>query len=314
LTIDIEYKTVAPLSKESKLLMAKRLTQMNQEDKNRFLREESLNKLEAFIYKCKELTWDDSVETYATPTELESLKKEAAIQSEWLEDTSETATEAEFKEHKLKLSILADPIFKRISEHQQRPTYVTKFNKDISDIQKVSQSVKDNINNTDISETEIKELDEFIDKKIQWLAGKEELQTKVELFQDAVLTISDIKVEIREMRKFSKNYDLKKRRKIVVPVKKDKNGKSNGEKSDEYGGMSKEEFENFMKATKMSKEELLEMMKNYKKPEGEGEDVKVEDETEGDGKAEGQAGALEKEFEDLEKEVVDESTKGHEEL
>ncbi|KAH8432330.1 Hsp70 family protein [Aspergillus melleus] len=101
-----------------------RLDAFDTSDRNRFLREEALNELEAFIYRTRDLTEDGEFVKVLKADQLAALKERTTTASDWLYEDGADATTAEFKERLKALKDIVNPALKRKSENADRPARV----------------------------------------------------------------------------------------------------------------------------------------------------------------------------------------------
>ncbi|PLB48163.1 putative Hsp70 family chaperone Lhs1 [Aspergillus steynii IBT 23096] len=101
-----------------------RLSAFDTSDRNRILREEALNELEAFIYRSRDLAEDEEFISVLKEDQLVALKEKAAAASDWLYGEGDDATTAEFKDKLKSLKDIVTPALKRKSENSDRPARV----------------------------------------------------------------------------------------------------------------------------------------------------------------------------------------------
>ncbi|KAI9789553.1 MAG: lumenal Hsp70 protein [Peltula sp. TS41687] len=98
-----------------------RLSALNESDKARRLRSESLNRLEAFIYRIRDLLTDEPFIAASNEKEREQLQNKLHDASEWLYDGGSDAGIEELKARTKQLKDLVHPIEKRKEEAIKRP-------------------------------------------------------------------------------------------------------------------------------------------------------------------------------------------------
>ncbi|KAI8896368.1 Hsp70 protein-domain-containing protein [Globomyces pollinis-pini] len=236
LKLEFEYFTVVPLSEEAKQTMAKRLQSMDSEDKSRFLREESINKLETYIYKCKELSWDDDFEEIATGEEQETIKSHASEASEWLEDNLETGTLEDFVNQRKALIDIAKPVFSRRREAEKRPQVIEKLRKDIEMAQSMLDMINAKIDDLDVKAEDLNAFHDLLTIEKEWIDGQETLQNAVPKNQDPILTVKILQDRISTFGKSLLKFDMgkmfkPKKKPMPEPPVKDETVKSNNTES-----------------------------------------------------------------------------------
>lgn len=127
-TIPISF-TSSPLgvpapSSEELARIQSRLNAFDTSDRNRILREEALNELEAFIYRSRDLIEDEEFVNVVKEDQLAALKEKVATASDWLYGEGDDATTADFKEKLKSLKDIVSPALKRKSENSDRPARV----------------------------------------------------------------------------------------------------------------------------------------------------------------------------------------------
>ncbi|KAI0124857.1 stress protein [Xylariales sp. AK1849] len=93
-------------------------------DKARRSREETLNQLEGFTYRVRDLLDSESFVAASTDKERATLEKKANDASEWLYDDGADASRDELRSRLKVLKDLVSPVEKRIKENQERPDLV----------------------------------------------------------------------------------------------------------------------------------------------------------------------------------------------
>eukprot|EP00842_Homolaphlyctis_polyrhiza_P004432 jgi/Hompol1/4990/HPOL_004075-RA len=195
LSVEIEWLTIRPLTKDEKAASRSRLAKMDEEDQKREEREAARNKLESFLYKCKELIWDDETEKYATETELEAFKTGVSETSEWLEDHSETAASSELTGKQTSLQKLRAKFVFRRKEADKRPAAIEEFSAKLAKaVERLEafRSMVDEDGTALFKPDELKNFQTSLDEDAQWLAETREKQDKLELNQDPVLKSKDL--------------------------------------------------------------------------------------------------------------------------
>ncbi|KAJ3314828.1 hypothetical protein HDV04_005249 [Boothiomyces sp. JEL0838] len=272
LKFEIKWHTVAPLTSDEITAFKNKQIELDVADNQKLQREEALNNLEAYIYKCKELSWDDDFEDIATSEEQELLKETASASSEWLEDNSENAKYDEFVEKKKELVKVAKPIFKRRSEHSQRPNLLASFKAELEAAQSIQNVVEEKLENTTITPEELEKFKAALGAESKWIQEQEAAQALLKNNQDPVLTIQSLKEHGLSLRRLVSTMDPAKRLKPKPKVK--KNDTETKEQSDDSKAkdfeemltkmMEKSDFKLDKKLSEMSPEELDALMASIK--------------------------------------------------
>ncbi|KAI8630995.1 actin-like ATPase domain-containing protein [Xylariaceae sp. FL1651] len=126
--IPVGYTTeklgISSLAKADLTKAKDRIKAFESSDKARRLREETLNQLEGFTYKVRDLLDSDSFVAASTSEERAKLEKKASAASEWLYDDGADAPRDELKSKLKELRDLVSPIEKRIEESTKRPELI----------------------------------------------------------------------------------------------------------------------------------------------------------------------------------------------
>ncbi|KAI0451801.1 Hsp70 protein-domain-containing protein [Xylaria acuta] len=145
--IPVDYSTEklgTPGLSKAELTKAKdRLKAFETSDKARRLREETLNQLEGFTYKVRDLLDSDVFVAASTSEERAALEGKASDASDWVYGEGADASHKELKSRLKELKDLASPIEKRIEESSKRPELV--------------KTLKDSLNQTNTWINTIKE-------------------------------------------------------------------------------------------------------------------------------------------------------------
>ncbi|RYP07875.1 hypothetical protein DL764_002241 [Monosporascus ibericus] len=117
--------TGVPALSRAELSKAKdRLKAFEASDRSRRLREETLNQLEGFTYRVRDLLESDKFIAASTAEDRELLEKKASDASEWLYGDGADASRDELKNRLKELKDLVSPVEKRIEEAEKRPDLV----------------------------------------------------------------------------------------------------------------------------------------------------------------------------------------------
>ena len=142
---------------------------MDAADAERAARESALNGLETYIYKCKELSYDDDFEDIATEKEQADLKVAISAASDWFDDHTDKTTKSDFTKEKENLQKHASQLFRRRREISMRPVAVEKLREEIKAAQEVLDGYKLKLNETEVAEDEFKGFVEQIEAESKWL-------------------------------------------------------------------------------------------------------------------------------------------------
>ncbi|KAI1354124.1 Hsp70 protein-domain-containing protein [Xylaria sp. FL0043] len=146
-TIAVDYSTeklgIPGLSKSDLTKGKDRLKAFETSDKARRLREETLNQLEGFTYKIRDLLESDAFVAASTPEERAKLESKASEASDWVYGDGADAPQKELKSRLNELKDLVSPIQTRMEESSKRPELV--------------KTLKDSLNQTNTWINQIKE-------------------------------------------------------------------------------------------------------------------------------------------------------------
>ncbi|KAI1817091.1 actin-like ATPase domain-containing protein [Poronia punctata] len=126
ITVDhsIENLGIPELSKSEFTKAKDRLKAFETSDKARRLREETLNQLEGYTYKVRDLLEADDFVAVSTTEERTKLESKASDASDWIYDDGADAPREELKSKLKELKDLVAPIQKRVDESTKRPELV----------------------------------------------------------------------------------------------------------------------------------------------------------------------------------------------
>ncbi|KAJ8116357.1 hypothetical protein ONZ43_g4461 [Nemania bipapillata] len=126
--IPVDYSTeklgIPGLPKADLTKAKDRLKAFETSDKARRLREETLNQLEGFTYKVRDLLDSDAFVAASTPEEREKLEGKASDASDWVYGEGADAPLKELKSRLKELKNLVSPVEKRIEESSKRPELI----------------------------------------------------------------------------------------------------------------------------------------------------------------------------------------------
>ena len=192
-----------------------RIEIMDAADVGRAEREAALNGLETFIYKCKELSYDDDFEDLATPEEQELLKTAASEASEWYDDNSDKALKKDFIAEKNKLFKIAGPIFKRRRELSMRPAALEDFRDGLKQALAAHELIQGKLNDTDVTEKELESFKGSIEAETSWLESQIKAQSELKNNVDPVLIVKDLEERREKLSVLVGKFDLGKRKKAA---------------------------------------------------------------------------------------------------
>lgn len=127
-TINVKFSTsvagLPPPTAEQLQRMKDRLTAFDSSDRSRIKREETLNTLEAFTYKVRDLLEDEGFIAVSTDERRTEIKEQSKAASEWLYGDGADANRDTLKARLDQLRDLVDPIQRRKEEAATRPDAV----------------------------------------------------------------------------------------------------------------------------------------------------------------------------------------------
>lgn len=101
-----------------------RLAAFDASDRDRILREEALNELEAFIYRSRDLADNEEFIQAVKGDDLVTLQDKVAKASDWLYEDSDNAKTADFQSKLKDLKTIVNPALKRMKESTDRPARI----------------------------------------------------------------------------------------------------------------------------------------------------------------------------------------------
>ncbi|TGJ86767.1 hypothetical protein E0Z10_g1984 [Xylaria hypoxylon] len=147
--IPVDYSTEklgTPILSKADLTKGKdRLKAFETSDKARRLREETLNQLEGFTYKVRDLLDSDAFVAASTSKERAKLEKKASDASDWVYGDGADAPQKELKLRLKTLKDLVAPIQKRIDESSKRPELINALKGSLNQTNTWIQTIKDQI-------------------------------------------------------------------------------------------------------------------------------------------------------------------------
>lgn len=107
--------------------MKKRLSAFDKSDRSRLLREETLNNLEGYTYKIRDILEDEGFITSSSELERDNIEAKSNDASMWLYGDGAEASRDTLKERLDELRGLVEPIQKRKEESKKRPDEIQKL-------------------------------------------------------------------------------------------------------------------------------------------------------------------------------------------
>lgn len=107
--------------------MKKRLTAFDKSDRSRIIREETLNSLEGYTYKIRDILEDEDFISASTENQRDEIETKSNDASLWLYGDGAEASREALKERLDELRGLVQPVQKRKEEAKQRPSEVQKL-------------------------------------------------------------------------------------------------------------------------------------------------------------------------------------------
>ncbi|XP_053671695.1 hypoxia up-regulated protein 1 [Anopheles nili] len=269
----VELTYVVPLQGELFEASAKRLSALEEVDKAKKRRETALNALESFVIDAQVKLDEQEYASCGTPEEIASIRARCSEISEWLYEDGSDA-DAETYETKLEeLRAVANEVYARHWEHQERPEALTALKQMINGseafLHNARNLTKDVNPEKDVfTPVEIETLEKAIRSTIEWRDTEVAEQKKLARNAPVRLTVKDITDHMATLDREVKYLvnKLKLWRPKVKPTPPPKPEKTN-EKEGEKESSSKEEQKEDEKP-----EETLEQT-----PDKDSEDAKVEE-------------------------------------
>lgn len=147
--IPVDYSTqklsTAELSKADITKAKDRLKAFETSDKVRRLREETLNQLEGFTYKIRDLLDSESFVAASTPEQRQILESKASDASDWVYGDGADAPQEELKSRLKELKDLVSPIERRVEESAKRPELVNALKSSLNQTNSWINTIKEQI-------------------------------------------------------------------------------------------------------------------------------------------------------------------------
>ena len=122
-----------------------RLSAFDASDRDRTLREEALNELEAFIYRSRDLADNEEFIKAVKGNDLAVLQDKVAKASDWLYEDSDNAKTAEFQSKLKDLKSIVNPALKRMKESTDRPARVELLKDMLKNAESMKQLIESQI-------------------------------------------------------------------------------------------------------------------------------------------------------------------------
>jgi len=145
LMFDTELLGYPKLETKDVLRIKERLVAFDDSDRSRRLREESLNQLEGFTYRARDMINDDSFIEVSTQAERSSLAEKAKAASDWLYGDGADASREELKSKLKEMKDIVGPIEKRKEEASQRPAKILSMKESLESTKAFIDSMKSQI-------------------------------------------------------------------------------------------------------------------------------------------------------------------------
>lgn len=133
------------------LLTTPRLAAFDASDKNRRIREEVLNSLEAFTYRSRDYLDDESFIAASTAEIRSSLEEKLSGMSDWIYAEGHDATEKTLRAKLKELEDIVNPILKRKEDAVERPEAIKQFESNIADVKTAVGMIKSQIEEQNVA-------------------------------------------------------------------------------------------------------------------------------------------------------------------
>ncbi|KAI0392502.1 actin-like ATPase domain-containing protein [Xylariaceae sp. FL0594] len=153
--IPVDYSTgtsgIPGLAKAELTKAKDRLKTFETSDKARRLREETLNQLEGYTYKVRDLLESDDFVAASTTEERSKLESKASDASDWIYDEGADAPREELKSRLKELKDLVAPIQKRAEESTKRPELIKSLRSTLDKTNAWINTIKEQIREAEAS-------------------------------------------------------------------------------------------------------------------------------------------------------------------
>lgn len=134
--------------------MKKRLSAFDKSDRSRILREETLNTLEGYTYKIRDILEDEGFITSSSDAQRDTIESKANDASMWLYGDGAEASRETLKARLDELRGLVEPIQKRKEETKKRPDEVQKLKDALAQAETMVRVVKQQLEAQGVAEAE----------------------------------------------------------------------------------------------------------------------------------------------------------------
>ena len=218
ITIPIGLSADMPtkIQAESSKLIKNRLASFDASDRARVLRSETLNNLEAYVYKVKDVVEDEGFIAASTQEQRDSLLSKSSEIGSWLYEDGSDAPRNVLKEKLDELRGMVNPINKRKKEANERPEAVKRLKDAINQAETMEGLVKQHLESQSSSEaaasststtstsatetTAAPSADEFADLEEESSTGTTTTASEIPEIPQPLFSASDL-VEMEEARK-----------------------------------------------------------------------------------------------------------------
>ena len=149
--IPLKYTTILKglpqLPEAERTRMKNRIVAFDDSDRTRGLREESLNQLEAFTYKVRDILDNEDFIAVSTPKERKDLEAKSQAASEWIYAGGSNAGRDELKKRLKELKDIVDPMETRKEEAASRPEQVKLLYEALNQTKTFIDTIKGQIEN-----------------------------------------------------------------------------------------------------------------------------------------------------------------------
>ncbi|XP_055338308.1 hypoxia up-regulated protein 1-like [Paramacrobiotus metropolitanus] len=170
----------------------KRLSAMDDKDREKMEREKARNVLETYIFDIQDKIYQPAYEKVSTENERESVLKVFREASDWLEEESSIQAASVYKSKLKTLEAAIKDIADRVLEHKKRPEVLSDMAKSI-DLAKTFLEVMSNGSLDGVfTEVEVEGLKKLIKETEEWRTTNVGLQEKSPLTSAPVFKVADV--------------------------------------------------------------------------------------------------------------------------
>ncbi|KAG0204232.1 hypothetical protein BGX28_003760 [Mortierella sp. GBA30] len=190
LTVQTEYKGIAPLSGSAKKESLAKIQRLDALDAARRAREEARNSLESFLYRGRDLLDKEEIIEVSTVEEREKLSQSLSTISEWLDDNEDAET-LEFQTRLKELRKLERPLSVRAAERISRPKAFETLKSSVTMARTVGEHLLSG-EGAFHDPADVQKLFDVCDEVLGWIKEKETEQAVLPLWKDGVVTTREI--------------------------------------------------------------------------------------------------------------------------